>query len=102
MEDKPKRVRQKPSLGLALVPVVLTLVAIGVQIFYFGDFTPHIPLAIGLAITSLVGVKLGFRWKRIEDGVFHVINVSLPSVSVLILVGMIIGVWIASGTVPSL
>jgi NhaC family Na+:H+ antiporter len=31
-----------------------------------------------------------------------VINVSLPSVSVLIVVGMIIGVWIASGTVPTL
>ncbi|NAW34349.1 Na+/H+ antiporter NhaC [Halomonas alimentaria] len=93
---------QKPSLALALTPVLLTLAAIGVQIFYFGDFTPHIPLAIGLAITSLVGVKLGLRWKRIEEGVFHVIHVSLPSVSVLICVGMIVGVWIASGTVPSL
>jgi len=102
MEEKPEKVRQKPGLGLALTPVILTLIAIGTQIFYFGDFTPHIPLAIGLAITSLVGIKLGFRWKRIEDGAFHVINVSLPSVSVLILVGMIIGVWIASGTVPSL
>jgi NhaC family Na+:H+ antiporter len=37
-----------------------------------------------------------------ENGVFRVINVSLPSVSVLIVVGMIIGVWIASGTVPTL
>jgi len=101
-EPKPPMNLQKPSLALALTPVVLTLVAIAVQIFYFGDFTPHIPLAVGLAITSLVGVKLGLKWKRIEEGVFHVIHVSLPSVSVLICVGMIIGVWIASGTVPSL
>lgn len=93
---------EKPGLLLALTPVVLTLVALGVQLFYFDDFTPHIPLAIGLAITSLVGIKLGFRWKRIEEGIFHVIHVSLPSVSVLICVGMIIGVWIASGTVPTL
>lgn len=93
---------QKPGLLLALTPVVLTLVVLGIQLFYFGDFTPHIPLAVGLAITSLVGIKLGFRWKRIEEGIFHVIHVSLPSVSVLICVGMIIGVWIASGTVPTL
>lgn len=91
-----------PSLGLALIPVVLTLALLGVQIFYFGDFTPHIPLAIGLAITALVGIKLGLKWKDIEDGIFHVIHVSMPSVSVLILVGMIVGVWIASGTVPTL
>jgi NhaC family Na+:H+ antiporter len=94
--------RELPSLPLALTPVVLTLVVLGVQLFYFEDFTPHIPLAIGLAITALVGIKLGFNWRNIEAGVFHVIHVSLPSVSVLITVGMIIGVWIASGTVPTL
>lgn len=91
-----------PSLGLALVPVLLTLVVLGLQLFYFDDFTPHIPLAIGLAITGLVGLYLGHEWPSIEQGVFHVIHVSLPSVSVLITVGMIIGVWIASGTVPTL
>lgn len=94
--------RRLPSLPLALTPVVLTLLVLGVQLFYFDDFTPHVPLAIGLAITSLVGISLGFDWRNIEKGVFHVIHVSLPSVSVLITVGMIIGVWIASGTVPTL
>ncbi|PWK53895.1 Na+/H+ antiporter NhaC [Pleionea mediterranea] len=92
----------KPSLLVALIPVVLTLIILGVQIFYFGVFEPHIPLAIGLAITSIVGIKLGLKWKDIEEGIFHVIHVALPSVSVLITVGMIIGVWIASGTVPSI
>lgn len=92
----------KPSLLLALIPVVLTLIILGVQIFYFGVFEPHIPLAIGLAITSIVGIKLGLKWKDIEEGIFHVIHVALPSVSVLLTVGMIIGVWIASGTVPSI
>ncbi|WP_282610930.1 Na+/H+ antiporter NhaC [Pelagibius sp. Alg239-R121] len=91
-----------PSFALALVPIILTLVVLGVQLFYFGDFTPHIPLAIGIAITGVVGLTLGHRWANIEQGVFHVINVSLPSVSILITVGMIIGVWIASGTVPTL
>ena len=93
---------QQPSLALALIPVILTLALLGVQIFYFGDFTPHIPLAVGLALTALVGIKLGMKWKQIEEGIFHVIHVSMPSVSVLILVGMLVGVWIASGTVPTL
>ncbi|EXJ12469.1 Na+/H+ antiporter NhaC [Nitrincola nitratireducens] len=91
-----------PNLALAMIPIVLTLFVLGIQLFYFGDFTPHIPLAIGLAITSLLGIYLGLNWKQIEEGVFHVIHVSLPSVSILICVGMTIGVWIASGTVPTL
>lgn len=93
---------RKPGLGLALLPILLTLGVLGVQLFYFGDFTPHIPLAIGIALTALVGLRLGHKWDNIEAGVFHVITISLPSVSVLITVGMIVGIWIASGTVPTL
>lgn len=94
--------RHLPSLPLALLPVLLTLGLLALQLFYYGDFTPHIPLALGLAITSLLGVLRGQKWPDIREGVFHVIHVSLPSLSVLIIVGMIIGVWIASGTVPTL
>lgn len=43
---------RQPGFGLALVPIVLTLLVLGIQLFYFGDFTPHIPLAIGIAITA--------------------------------------------------
>ena len=92
----------KPSILLALTPIVLTLIILGIQLFYFKDFTPHIPIAIGLAITSLVGLKLGLKWSDIEKGAFHVIHVAMPSVSVLIVVGIIVGTWIASGTVPTL
>ena len=94
--------RPLPSLPLALLPVLLTLGLLALQLFYYGDFTPHIPLALGLAITATLGVLRGQRWPDIREGVFHVIHVSLPSLAVLIIVGMIIGVWIASGTVPTL
>ena len=49
--------RATPSLLLALTPVVLTLLILGTQIFYFGVFEPHIPLAIGIALTSFVGTS---------------------------------------------
>lgn len=91
-----------PSLPLAITPIVLTLLLLGLQIFYFGDFTPHVPLALGLAITSLVGIKQGLKWNDIEKGMLHVVSLALPSIAVLICVGMIIGTWIASGTVPTL
>jgi len=92
----------KPSFGMAILPIVLTLVVLAVQLFYFGDFTPHIPLAIGLAITATLAWFRGYRWDDIESGVMHVIKVGLPSIAILMTVGMIVGVWIASGTVPVL
>ena len=97
-----ERQQSTPSLLLALTPVVLTLIILGTQIFYFGVFEPHIPLAIGVALASFVGIYLGLSWEDIRTGIFKVIHVALPSVSVLIVVGMIIGIWIASGTVPTI
>lgn len=91
-----------PSLPLALLPIILTLGLLALQLFYYGDFTPHIPLILGLAITGLLGILRGQTWNDIQEGVFHVIHVSMPSLAVLVIVGMIIGVWISSGTVPTL
>lgn len=62
-----------PKLLLALTPVVLTLIILGTQIFYFGVFEPHIPLSIGVALASLVGIYLGLTWEEVRAGIFIVI-----------------------------
>jgi NhaC family Na+:H+ antiporter len=89
-----------PTLGMALLPIVLTLGVLAVQLFYFKDFTPHIPLAFGLAITAAIGWLQGHRWHDMEAGALRVVTIGLQSVAILMVVGMIIGTWIASGTVP--
>lgn len=57
---------ERPSLGLALQPFVLTLGVLAVQLFYYKDFTPHVPLAIGLAITAAIGWLQGHRWQKMD------------------------------------
>ena len=91
---------KRPTLGLALLPIVLTLGVLGIQLFYFKDFTPHVPLAFGLAITAALGWMQGHRWHDMEAGALRVVTIGLQSVAILMVVGMIIGTWIASGTVP--
>ncbi|WP_343563488.1 Na+/H+ antiporter NhaC [Kiloniella sp. b19] len=91
-----------PSLPMALLPILATLAFLIVQLFYFGDFTPHIPIVMGITVTGIVGYLHGYKWQDIQEGIFHVISVALPSVSILLIVGMAVGVWIASGTVPSM
>ena len=102
MNDEPIKQIAVPPLSLALIPIILTIGLLGLQIFYYDDFTPHIPLAIGFAITALVGWTQGYRWKDIESGAFHVLHVAMPSIATLIVVGMLVSTWISSGTVPML
>ena len=59
--------RNLPSLSLALLPVLLTLGLLAVQLFYYNDSTPHIPLAIGLAITSVLVMLRGQEWPDIRE-----------------------------------
>ncbi|MBS0543244.1 MAG: Na+/H+ antiporter NhaC [Proteobacteria bacterium] len=91
---------KRPTLGLALLPIVLTLGVLAIQLFHYKDFTPHIPLACGLAITATLGWMQGHRWQDMEAGALRVVTIGLQSVAILMVVGMIIGTWIASGTVP--
>lgn len=91
---------ERPGLFLAILPIAITIGLIATQLFYFGDFTPHTPLAISLVFACSIAWFRGYRWKDLEEGLFHVIKIATPATSILLLIGMIIGIWIASGTVP--
>lgn len=92
----------KPALAMAILPIALTIVLLILQLFVFDDFTPHIPLVLGIMITGALGWWQGYRWSHMEAGLYKVVSVGLPSLAILMTVGMIIGVWILSGTVPLL
>ena len=96
--DKPSQ----PSLVMAIMPIAITLCILAVQLFIFNDFTPHIPLVIGISVTASLAWLRGYRWHDIEDGILHTVRLAMQSLAILMLVGMIVGIWIASGTVPLL
>lgn len=85
-----------------LAPLLITTAVMAVQFFIFKDFTPHIPLIIGICVTGIfMGIK-GQKWSDMEHQMFNVMKVGLPAVLILMCVGMLISVWIASGTVPTI
>ncbi len=92
----------KPTLRQALIPIGLTIILMMLQLFVYDDFTPHIPLGLGILITGIFGWFWGYRWQDMEEGLCNVVSVALPSLGILLVIGMIIGVWILSGTVPAL
>lgn len=101
MKNKSKAIAL-PSLSMALLPIMLTIGLLAIQLFYYGDFTPHIPLALGAAIAAIFGWSRGYRWDEMQAGGFKLLHVAMPAVATLIVVGMLIGVLISSGTVPTL
>ena len=94
--------RSLPGVGLSLVPV-LSLVTLLAVVIGGLDGGGHIPLVLGTAIAAVVaGFGLGMPWKQVEAGMVKGIAGGLPAVLVLLVVGMLVGVWIAAGVVPLL
>lgn len=62
----------------------------------------QIPLAGAAAIAALMALRLGWSWRDIEHSFLDGIKLSLGACLILLVVGMLIGTWIAGGIVPML
>ncbi len=90
-----------PPVWLALIPVILTAALLVLSVFVVGT-KPHFALFIGAATAGLCAFWHGFSWKTIKEGFKHSVARTIPSIMILLIIGMLIAIWIASGIVPAL
>ncbi len=91
--------KRTPSLLLAVLPVLIVVIMGLASAFKF-KAGMYIPLISGVIVASLIGIYLGFKWNELEEGLVAGVSRALQPVFILIIVGSIIGGWIASGIVP--
>lgn len=87
---------------LAMIPV-LFLVATLVFVLRAGLEEAHIALFMSAIFAALFAMAiLKFTWVEIEEGVVDIIKMSMGAIIILMIIGMVIGTWIASGIVPTM
>ncbi|HPZ77102.1 MAG TPA: Na+/H+ antiporter NhaC [Thermosynergistes sp.] len=92
----------RPSLGLSLGVLIVAAVIISCGVLVLG-VDAHIPIVISTVVVCCVGlIVLKKPWAEIEDGCLNSIVVGLKAMVILMIIGMIIGIWIQSGIVPTL
>jgi NhaC family Na+:H+ antiporter len=90
-----------PTVTEAIISLLSLVLGIGISIALFG-MDPHIPMLLGVVVSSLVALRCGFGWQNIEKAMVWGITNGLPAMIILLLVGILIGTWILAGVVPSL
>ncbi|NQW04588.1 MAG: Na+/H+ antiporter NhaC [Acidobacteria bacterium] len=99
-------VRQKPSLALSLAPVLVLVLLLAGSVVLFSDGSSggpnQIALILASSVATILGVRLGFPWKEIEQGIVHGISLALGAILILLVVGALIGSWILAGIVPTM
>ncbi len=90
-----------PPLWLALIPIIITATGLGLSVFVF-DAEPHFALIIGSGAAGFCAYLFGYSWSTIRDGFKKSISRTVPSLIILLIIGILMAVWLASGIVPAI
>jgi NhaC family Na+:H+ antiporter len=93
------RTPRRPSFAVALVPLVLMGLLLGVGYGIY-KIKPQVLLVVAAFLTGCVGFLLRFSWKDMERGIVDSIHKAMPAILIMLCVGVLIGAWISSGTIP--
>jgi NhaC family Na+:H+ antiporter len=96
-----KRERRDPYLWEALISILGLVLFISLAIVRY-ETDAHVPILLGVLVAAVVGLRAGFSWKEIETGMLNGITNSLQAIVILLIIGILIGVWILSGVVPTM
>ena len=66
------------------------------------EVSPHIPILFGIVLLLAFGFLKKISWSTMEKGMISSISAGIPSIFIFLLVGVLISVWIAAGTIPTL
>ncbi|OQX87734.1 Na+/H+ antiporter NhaC [candidate division KSB1 bacterium 4484_87] len=96
-----KRDKRQPTFFEALLPLILMALFLGIGYGVF-RLRAEILLIAAAFCSGLIGLRLGYNWKDLEEGIVESIAKAMPAMLIVICVGLLIGSWIAAGTIPML
>lgn len=94
-----ERARKQATFGQALFILVLSIGILMVGIIGLKQ-DPQIPLLLASIVCVIYAVYLGVTWKEIEEKATNIIGESIQAMIIIMLIGMLVGSWMACGTVP--
>ncbi len=93
--------KKQPSFLQSLTPLIAIAVFLG---FGYGilRLNAEILLIAAATVAGFIALRLGYTYKEIENGILESMMKGMPAMLIVIVVGALIGSWIAAGTIPML
>ncbi|MCK2183612.1 Na+/H+ antiporter NhaC [Halomonas getboli] len=93
----------RPSFLGALSCIGFLCFMMFAQIFLLGeDWVTHISLILAIVVCAIIALLSGFRWHDVQKGILYGCEIAMLPMLILMMVGVLVASWIASGTIPSL
>ncbi len=94
-------VKRNLTFNKAIIPVISMIIFLITAVLIW-DAPIHIPLIMELIFTIFLALYWGFKWNELEEMMFSSFAKIGNVLIIIMLIGMIIGIWIESGTVPTM
>ncbi|MBL3399318.1 Na+/H+ antiporter NhaC [Staphylococcus pasteuri] len=85
--------------SISTIIVMVIVVTTGFVIF---NIPIQVLLLISSAYAACIAYRVGLRWEDLEEGISKRLNTAMPAIFIILAVGIIVGSWMFSGTVPAL
>lgn len=96
---KKERVKKKPTLTQGLIPILFMVISLTIGVGILKIKTEPV-IILSTFFAGTIAWRLGYTWDDMQAGVIEKISRALPATLILWSVGLLIGSWMYSGTVP--
>ena len=97
---------REPNLLEALIPLIILIALLSFNVVIYNDTATsgpnQIALIIGAVVAALIGGRLGYTWKQLQNGMVQSINSAMSAILILLIIGALSGTWMLAGIVPSM
>ena len=91
---------KKPTLVFSITTLFLVLaVIVGGLMTGVGA---HLSLFFATGVSVIAALVYGIKWSELQEAMFNTINKNIPAMTILIFVGILVGVWSIGGSLPAL
>lgn len=85
-----------------MLVLLITVALIAVALLVSKVENVHAALFLAAVVAVVAAMLIGFKWSALEKMMIDGISRSLQSILILLVIGMMIGVWMYSGVVPAM
>ncbi len=94
-------IKKTPTFVQSLIPLITIALFLGVG-YGVLRLNAEVLLIAAAGVAGIIALRLGYSYKEIENGILESMMKGMPAMLIVIVVGALIGSWIAAGTIPLL
>ena len=93
---------EKTTNFLESISTIIVMIIIVITGFVVFDIPIQALLILSSAYAAIIARRVGLKWKDLEEGITNRLATAMPAIYIILSVGIIVGTWMYSGTVPAL